>query len=124
MTISLLSVLSVFHILSTPRTFSKAHVMKSRACLSCYHRKAKCDRKQPCNNCVDSRETCSFPGKIRRNRPRRKTVEALLIEKRINVSEPGSDELDNPTSSSSTTEDHDYMVVDSTSQSRLLVSNA
>jgi hypothetical protein len=47
-----------------------------------------------------------------------------LIEKRIAVSETRLDELDNPTSSSSTIEDHEYMVVDSTSQSRLLASNA
>jgi hypothetical protein len=47
-----------------------------------------------------------------------------LIEKSIAVSEIRLEELDNPTSSSSTTEDHDYMVVDSTSQSRLLASNA
>jgi hypothetical protein len=98
--------------------------MKLRACLLCYRRKIKCNRKQPCTNYVDSNKSCSFPGKIRRNRPRRKAREAPLIEKSIAVSEIRLEELDNPTSSSSTTEDHDYMVVDSTSQSRLLASNA
>ena len=99
--------------------------MKPRACLLCYRRKIKCDRKQPCTNCVYSNESCSFPQwKIRRNRPRRKAGEAPLIEKRIAVSETRLEEPDNPTSSSTTTEDHEYMVVDSTSQSRLLASNA
>jgi len=99
--------------------------MKPRACLLCYHRKIKCDRKQPCTNCVDSNERCSFPqGKIRRNRPRQKAVKTPLIEKKISISETGSEKLDNPTSRSSTTEDHEYMVIDSTSQTRLLASNA
>jgi hypothetical protein len=98
--------------------------MKPRACLSCYHRKIKCDRKQPCNNCVDSHESCSFPGKIRRNRPRRKAVEAPLIEKRFVISETRPEELGKTTSGSSMTEDHEYMVVDNTGQSRLLASNA
>jgi hypothetical protein len=98
--------------------------MKPRACLLCYRRKIKCDRKQPCTNCVDSNESCSFPqGKIRRSRPRRNAV-APLVEKRIPLSETRLDELENKTSSSSATEDHEYMVVDSTSQSRLLASNA
>jgi hypothetical protein len=99
--------------------------MRSRACLLCYHRKIKCDRKQPCANCINSGESCSFPeGKIRRNRPRRKAVEAPLIEKRVALLEERLDELANPTSSSSTADDEEYMVVDSTGQSRLLASNA
>jgi hypothetical protein len=99
--------------------------MKSRACLSCYHRKIKCDRKQPCANCVDSNELCSFPHeKIRRNRPGRKAAEAQMVEKRIVVSETRADELDDSSSSSSTTRDLEYMVVDSTRRCRLLASNA
>lgn len=99
--------------------------MKLRACLSCYHRKIKCDRKQPCINCVDANELCTFPqGKIRRNRPGRKELETPLTQKRDAILHVKSAGQQTPTSSSDTGEEDEYMVVDSTSQSRLLAGNA
>lgn len=99
--------------------------MKPRACLSCYQRKIKCDRKQPCTNCVNLEEPCSFPaGKIRRNRPARKAVEAPLVEELLTASEMRRVEGDIPISSLYTAEEHEYMVADGASQTRLLAGNA
>jgi hypothetical protein len=44
--------------------------LKSYSCLICRQRKTKCDRQNPCSNCVKSRRQCSFIPPVRGKRPR------------------------------------------------------
>jgi hypothetical protein len=46
--------------------------LKSYSCLICRKRKTKCDRRNPCSNCVKTRRECSFVPPVRGKRPKTK----------------------------------------------------
>jgi hypothetical protein len=46
--------------------------LKSYSCLICRQRKIKCDRHNPCSNCVKARRQCSFIPPVRGKRPKTK----------------------------------------------------
>lgn len=51
----------------------------SFSCLTCRHRKVKCDRRTPtCSNCSKSGRECSFVSPVRGKRKRTKTTEESL----------------------------------------------
>ncbi|KAH8721544.1 fungal-specific transcription factor domain-containing protein [Phaeosphaeriaceae sp. PMI808] len=52
-----------------------------RSCVTCRRRKVKCDKKQPCSNCVRSKIECSFPGPGRAPRRTKKPQDAELLER-------------------------------------------
>jgi Fungal Zn(2)-Cys(6) binuclear cluster domain len=45
---------------------------KSYSCLICRRRKVKCDRRNPCSNCVKAAQQCSFLAPLRGRRKRTK----------------------------------------------------
>jgi Fungal Zn(2)-Cys(6) binuclear cluster domain len=47
--------------------------LKHFSCLICRQRKVKCDRRNPCTNCVRAAKECSFVAPVRGRRKRRKT---------------------------------------------------
>ncbi|OTA56698.1 C6 transcription factor [Hypoxylon sp. EC38] len=55
---------------------------KSYSCLICRQRKVKCDRCNPCSNCIKAEKECSFippvRGKRKRTKPRREGLHARL----------------------------------------------
>ena len=54
-----------------PASPSVEHDLNPRSCTTCYRRKVRCDRKQPCSNCKRTVEHCVFPDKrITRRRQR------------------------------------------------------
>ncbi|KAH7067146.1 fungal-specific transcription factor domain-containing protein [Paraphoma chrysanthemicola] len=52
-----------------------------RSCVTCRRRKVKCDKKQPCSNCVRAKIECIFPGPGRAPRKSRKPPDAELLER-------------------------------------------
>jgi hypothetical protein len=52
-----------------------------RSCITCRRRKVKCDKKQPCANCLRARIECVFPGPGRAPRKTRKPADAELLER-------------------------------------------
>ncbi|KAF1831379.1 hypothetical protein BDW02DRAFT_505413 [Decorospora gaudefroyi] len=52
-----------------------------RSCVTCRRRKVKCDKKNPCSNCVRARIDCVFPGPGRAPRKSRKPPDAELLER-------------------------------------------
>ncbi|KPM46343.1 hypothetical protein AK830_g81 [Neonectria ditissima] len=53
-----------------------------RSCVYCRRRKVKCDRQQPCSNCVRGKLECSYPaGRGRAAKKPRKTLDGQLIER-------------------------------------------
>ncbi|VUC32755.1 unnamed protein product [Clonostachys rosea] len=63
----------------------------SRSCIICHRRKVRCDRKEPCSNCVRHGSTCTYPDTSAQESPRKppslqdvtdrlERVEALLLE--------------------------------------------
>ena len=45
---------------------------KSYSCLTCRQRKVKCDKRNPCSNCVKAEKPCSFVQPVRGKRKRTK----------------------------------------------------
>ncbi|EDU43367.1 conserved hypothetical protein [Pyrenophora tritici-repentis Pt-1C-BFP] len=52
-----------------------------RSCVTCRRRKVKCDKKNPCSNCVRAKIECVFPGPGRAPRKSRKPADAELLER-------------------------------------------
>ncbi|KAF2032847.1 hypothetical protein EK21DRAFT_98671 [Setomelanomma holmii] len=52
-----------------------------RSCVTCRRRKVKCDKKQPCSNCVRAKIECIFPGPGRAPRKSRKPADAELLDR-------------------------------------------
>ncbi|RMZ73014.1 C6 transcription factor [Pyrenophora seminiperda CCB06] len=52
-----------------------------RSCVTCRRRKVKCDKQNPCSNCVRARIECVFPGPGRAPRKSRKPADAELLER-------------------------------------------
>ena len=52
-----------------------------RSCVTCRRRKVKCDKKNPCSNCVRARIECVFPGPGRAPRKSRKPADTELLER-------------------------------------------
>lgn len=52
-----------------------------RSCVTCRRRKVKCDKKNPCSNCVRAKIECVFPGPGRAPRKSRKPPDAELLER-------------------------------------------
>lgn len=52
-----------------------------RSCVTCRRRKVKCDKKNPCSNCVRAKIDCVFPGPGRAPRKSRKPPDAELLER-------------------------------------------
>lgn len=63
---------------STAET-SAAQKPKSHACVSCQRRKIKCDRRDPCANCIKFRIDCIFRAPAPPRRRPRKSPEAALL---------------------------------------------
>lgn len=51
------------------------------SCLICRQRKVKCDRRDPCSNCVRAGQECSFVAPVRGKRKRTKPVQEGLHAK-------------------------------------------
>lgn len=46
-----------------------------RSCLTCHHRKIRCDKRSPCSNCARNNVLCCYPGIEQvRHRPQRTTI--------------------------------------------------
>lgn len=60
-----------------------------RSCTNCYRRKVKCDRSDPCSNCVGWNLTCQFPDPTRTiRRPRKPAArDAATLLKRLKTLE-------------------------------------
>lgn len=58
------------------------HQLKRFSCLTCRQRKVKCDRRDPCSNCVKAARECSFVppvrGKRRRTKPAKEGLHARV----------------------------------------------
>ena len=73
--------------LSVPSTVSspistRPHYPHIRSCLSCRHRKVKCDRQYPCSNCDRTGTECIFPpGPGRAPKKPRGTRDPRLLER-------------------------------------------
>ncbi|KAF2822360.1 hypothetical protein CC86DRAFT_469750 [Ophiobolus disseminans] len=52
-----------------------------RSCVTCRRRKVKCDKRQPCSNCVRAKIECIFPGPGRAPRKSRKPPDAELLDR-------------------------------------------
>lgn len=52
-----------------------------RSCVTCRRRKVKCDKKQPCSNCVRAHIECVFPSPGRAPRKARKPPDGELMER-------------------------------------------
>lgn len=52
-----------------------------RSCITCRRRKVKCDKKQPCSNCLRAKIECIFPGPGRAPRKSRKPPDAELLDR-------------------------------------------
>ncbi|OAL04622.1 hypothetical protein IQ06DRAFT_290674 [Phaeosphaeriaceae sp. SRC1lsM3a] len=52
-----------------------------RSCVTCRRRKVKCDKKQPCSNCLRAKIECVFPGPGRAPRKSRKPQDAELLDR-------------------------------------------
>jgi hypothetical protein len=52
-----------------------------RSCVTCRRRKVKCNKKNPCGNCVRAKIDCIFPGPGRAPRKSRKPADAELLER-------------------------------------------
>lgn len=56
--------------------------LKDHSCLTCRHRKVKCDRRNPCSNCAKGSQECVFVaptrGKRKRTRPFREGLHAKV----------------------------------------------
>jgi hypothetical protein len=52
-----------------------------RSCVTCRRRKVKCDKKNPCSNCLRAKIDCVFPGPGRAPRKSRKPPDAELLER-------------------------------------------
>ena len=55
--------------------------LNPRSCVTCRRRKVKCDKKQPCANCVKAHIECIFPSPGRAPRKPRKPQDSELIER-------------------------------------------
>jgi hypothetical protein len=55
--------------------------LKSFSCLTCRQRKVKCDRHNPCSNCVRSSRQCNFIAPVRGKRKRSKNLKEGLHAK-------------------------------------------
>ncbi|CAG9996981.1 unnamed protein product [Clonostachys byssicola] len=75
----------------SPLPESSALGQTSRSCIICHRRKVRCDRKEPCSNCVRHGSTCQYPETSAQEAPRKppslqdvtdrlERVEALLLE--------------------------------------------
>ncbi|KAF2848547.1 hypothetical protein T440DRAFT_167951 [Plenodomus tracheiphilus IPT5] len=52
-----------------------------RSCVTCRRRKVKCDKKNPCSNCLRAKVECVFPGPGRAPRKSRKPPDADLLDR-------------------------------------------
>jgi hypothetical protein len=52
-----------------------------RSCVTCRRRKVKCDKNQPCSNCVRAKIDCIFPGPGRAPRKSRKPQDTELLDR-------------------------------------------
>lgn len=56
--------------------------LKNHSCLVCRQRKIRCDRRNPCSNCVKNTQQCSFVaptrGKRKRTKPPREGLHAKI----------------------------------------------
>ncbi|KAF1846074.1 uncharacterized protein K460DRAFT_417228 [Cucurbitaria berberidis CBS 394.84] len=52
-----------------------------RSCVTCRRRKVKCNKKNPCSNCVRAKIECIFPGPGRAPRKSRKPADAELLDR-------------------------------------------
>ncbi|KAF3063954.1 putative C6 transcription factor [Daldinia childiae] len=55
--------------------------LKSYSCMICRQRKVKCDRRNPCSNCVKAEKQCSFVAPVRGKRKRTKLPKESLHAK-------------------------------------------
>ena len=63
---------------STPDT-PETQNLKAHACSLCQRRKVKCDRREPCKNCVKARVECVFRAPAAQRRRHRKPAEVTLL---------------------------------------------
>ncbi|KAJ9248806.1 fungal-specific transcription factor domain-containing protein [Paecilomyces variotii] len=104
--------------------------LNRRSCLSCYERKIKCDRREPCSNCSKSNERCDYPrSRIRRNRPRRQDPsDSALADRTTNGRRrPGRDDRADiifVKVAPVVIKENGYLVADHSGKSRFLASDA
>ena len=63
---------------SPTRKDSASH-LNPRSCVTCRRRKVRCDKRNPCSNCVKQGIECIFPGPGRAPRKARKPPDAELL---------------------------------------------
>ena len=66
---------------ATPLPPSNTGLLNPRSCTICRRRKVKCDKKQPCSNCVKAHSVCVFPAPGRAPRKPRKPQDAELMDR-------------------------------------------
>ncbi|CAE7030569.1 hypothetical protein PTNB73_05436 [Pyrenophora teres f. teres] len=66
---------------STNGPSSASPTPNPRSCVTCRRRKVKCDKKNPCSNCVRANIECVFPAPGRAPRKSRKPADAELLER-------------------------------------------
>lgn len=64
-----------------PPTRSDSGHLNPRSCVTCRRRKVRCDKKQPCSNCVRQHIPCHFPAPGRAPRRPRKPPDGELLDR-------------------------------------------
>ncbi|KAI1406850.1 C6 transcription factor [Hypoxylon sp. FL1857] len=102
--------------------------LKNYSCLICRQRKVKCDRRNPCSNCLKAEKHCSFippvRGKRKRTKPRREGLHARLkryedLLKSYGANVEPSEELDDSESETASQPDVEMEDAESRSESRV-----
>jgi hypothetical protein len=67
---------------ATESSSTSAHPTHLRSCVLCRQRKVKCDRRQPCSNCIRAEATCVHPpGAGRAAKRPRQVVDARVLDR-------------------------------------------
>jgi len=70
---------TVSSLLSSPDRPEDAHIRRKHPCVLCQQRKVKCDRTDPCANCVKARVECVSPTTLPPRRRKKRFPEAELL---------------------------------------------
>ncbi|OQE19260.1 hypothetical protein PENFLA_c019G10954 [Penicillium flavigenum] len=99
-----------------PGPVLKNHPKPLSVCDSCFSRKVRCDRGNPCGNCQDNNTVCS---RLRVSKRARNTTQLAVVENRGQI-RPKSPQVPNPQDpQNSLLGPHDYSAAISNSYSRL-----
>lgn len=65
----------------SPQAAQLAHPTHLRSCILCRQRKVKCDRRQPCSNCVRAGSNCVHPPGAGRAAKRSRAIDTKVLDR-------------------------------------------